>query len=434
MHSEHGFFAKLVYQIKQRQQNRTNPERLRVNVIIKDAVSLETARDIIQRFSIAIEAYEKLQMELNDYLEQKKYNKAYSFIEYSKLWGYKSSEVHDLNNPFAIKDDGFTELKNMRKYVMQRGMYPHSGRVHTKRWKFYRRNLLQKLPFEQYMDISLEELADRSQQSFNKKSKFRPIGWETYMASKLRRLPDRSCFGIDRNGKSLYVVIKNGISTEEQNQVLSALMNILIQFPEQRPNKRDARHKNNHDVFVYHLIDWCPKGHPDQPCVSKQTLANGRVLAVDSIIQLTQALKRTRIELSAMLEAINPEIYQQMRDDVTYGSTLAYQRLLQTCQEDTYLGEVFNTGCIANHRDWNDIKAGLSGMSCFGHFVGGDLCLPDLGIKIPYQPGTLILLSTQALEHFIGNFSGVRFGMVHCSHMARHKKNIERGLDARWVN
>lgn len=71
MHSEHGFFAKLVYQIKQRQQNRTNPERLRVNVIIKDAVSLETARDIIQRFSIAIEAYEKLQMELNDYLEQK---------------------------------------------------------------------------------------------------------------------------------------------------------------------------------------------------------------------------------------------------------------------------------------------------------------------------------------------------------------------------
>jgi len=245
---EYGFFAKLIHQIKLRRETILSTKNLRVSIELAKNTTIQTAQSIIKSFGIAVESHSILQSELQDYLTSKQFNKNYSFTEYTKRWGYKSSEIDELKNPFSLDKNTFGEVKKMRKYVMARGKYPRSGRIHTKRWKFYRKFLLPHLPFEQYTHVSLEELAGRSQASFNKKNKFQVQGWETYMASKLRKLPDRSCFGVDKNGKLLYLVIKQGITEEEQQEVLTALLNILAQFPGQKPNKRDARHKNDQDM------------------------------------------------------------------------------------------------------------------------------------------------------------------------------------------
>ena len=70
-------------------------------------------------------------------------------------------------------------------------------------------------------------------------------------------------------------------------------------------------------------------------------------------------------------------------------------------------------------------------MSCVGTFVGGYLCLPQLGIKIRYTPDMIVFLATREVEHFISNFTGVRFGMVHCCHWSRVKNRIG---EAQWYN
>jgi hypothetical protein len=103
----------------------------------------------------------------------------------------------------------------------------------------------------------------------------------------------------------------------------------------------------------------------------------------------------------------------------TASSTKAYQRLLRVCEQDVYLGCVLNTGRVRNHRDWSDVFCGLSAMTPLGHFVGGDLVFPQLGVRLVYSSGTLVMCATQAIEHYITAWHGIRIGTVHCSHEAR---------------
>jgi hypothetical protein len=61
----------------------------------------------------------------------------------------------------------------------------------------------------------------------------------------------------------------------------------------------------------------------------------------------------------------------------------------------------------------------VSVFTCFGNFQGGHLIHPELGIKIPYEPGDILLVRTYALEHFLEDFCGeYRFGMVHTLHQS----------------
>ncbi|KAK6825625.1 hypothetical protein PG987_013119 [Apiospora arundinis] len=44
------------------------------------------------------------------------------------------------------------------------------------------------------------------------------------------------------------------------------------------------------------------------------------------------------------------------------------------------------------HRDPSDVHGGFSGHFSFGQYTGGNLCLPQLGIKVPYAPGTCAIV------------------------------------------
>jgi hypothetical protein len=81
-----------------------------------------------------------------------------------------------------------------------------------------------------------------------------------------------------------------------------------------------------------------------------------------------------------------------------------------------YLGCVINTGRVQNHRDWSDVFCGLSTMTPLGHYVGGDLVFPQLGVQLVYPPGTLVMCLTQAIEHYITAWFGIPVSTVHCSH------------------
>lgn len=195
----------------------------------------------------------------------------------------------------------------------------------------------------------------------------------------------------------------------------------------------DVRHKEEEEVSVYHLMDWVPEGHMNEACASKQILANGKVFAVESIIRLTSALKSFRMNASAYFENIDNKMWKEYRD-VSDRCTQAYARLMKSSSDDSFIGVAINNGRVKNHRDWNDVKGGLSVLTSYGFFVGGELCLPQLGIKFTYQPGSAIFVSSESIEHFIAPYAGFRFGTVHCSHDSRRKlaekaRIIESELD-----
>ncbi|CAJ2507255.1 Uu.00g084410.m01.CDS01 [Anthostomella pinea] len=73
-------------------------------------------------------------------------------------------------------------------------------------------------------------------------------------------------------------------------------------------------------------------------------------------------------------------------------------------------------GYTQRHRDGNDIKGGLAGLCTLGSYTGGHLCIPQLGLKVPYQPGTCAIIRGTALEHLVQDYSGQRFFIIGTNH------------------
>lgn len=48
--------------------------------------------------------------------------------------------------------------------------------------------------------------------------------------------------------------------------------------------------------------------------------------------------------------------------------------------------------------------------------LGGNLCLPLFGCKVPYQPGSVALIRGHHLEHLVTDFTGPRYFVVGTNH------------------
>jgi hypothetical protein len=73
------------------------------------------------------------------------------------------------------------------------------------------------------------------------------------------------------------------------------------------------------------------------------------------------------------------------------------------------------------HRDTRDAMFGYAVIVTFGSFTGGEFVLPQLGLKFPHQPGDVIFVKGQLLQHFVTEWKprgegGERFCITHFSH------------------
>ena len=67
---------------------------------------------------------------------------------------------------------------------------------------------------------------------------------------------------------------------------------------------------------------------------------------------------------------------------------------------------------VLPHRDGGDVEDGWVIMTVFGDFEGGYLCLPDLGVRVPFQPNDVVIFRSALLEHYITAFKGQRYSAV----------------------
>jgi hypothetical protein len=60
------------------------------------------------------------------------------------------------------------------------------------------------------------------------------------------------------------------------------------------------------------------------------------------------------------------------------------------------------------HVDWNDNLHKYAIVFCAGDYVGGEFCVPQLGVRVPLRPGSVIAVRTRLLAHCSAPLSGRR--------------------------
>ncbi|RYP93432.1 hypothetical protein DL770_000475 [Monosporascus sp. CRB-9-2] len=60
------------------------------------------------------------------------------------------------------------------------------------------------------------------------------------------------------------------------------------------------------------------------------------------------------------------------------------------------------------HCDKTDVKHGFAALLPLGNYTGGNLCFPQLGLKLEYKPGACAIFRVAELEHFVENWHGYR--------------------------
>lgn len=69
------------------------------------------------------------------------------------------------------------------------------------------------------------------------------------------------------------------------------------------------------------------------------------------------------------------------------------------------------------HRDFRDIQDGWCALAYFGDFTQGDLCLPQIDVRLGAGPGDVILIRSGALIHFVDEWVGQgRYVIVYFTH------------------
>ncbi|KAI0394287.1 hypothetical protein F5Y17DRAFT_466372 [Xylariaceae sp. FL0594] len=63
-----------------------------------------------------------------------------------------------------------------------------------------------------------------------------------------------------------------------------------------------------------------------------------------------------------------------------------------------------------------DVKFGFASLVALGEYTGGDLCFPQLGIKLPYQPGDCVTFRGAEMEHFVTDWHGNRIFLLYTNH------------------
>jgi hypothetical protein len=124
--------------------------------------------------------------------------------------------------------------------------------------------------------------------------------------------------------------------------------------------------------------------------------------------------------MSAWFKALDEECYQEYRAHFKYMASITRLCGLEVSKVQCWLGlAVLRNLQVFNHKDKGDVRDGWVGMTCFGDFTGGELCLPQLSLKLDFKPGDVILFRSSVLEHWVNECNGPRSSFVFFSHFTK---------------
>ncbi|KAI1081826.1 hypothetical protein F5B20DRAFT_588382 [Whalleya microplaca] len=140
---------------------------------------------------------------------------------------------------------------------------------------------------------------------------------------------------------------------------------------------------------------------------------------------LEAVLGTTTSLLGFLMRNLDPNHYQDCRDII---ENLPEYYRMRTDEEDFISLFVLGVnGYTQRHSDTNDIAGGMAGLVTLGDYKGGNLCLPQFGLKVPYVPGTCAVIAGDVLDHLVTDYSGTRFFLIGTNHEST-KRYIWRNI------
>jgi len=199
-----------------------------------------------------------------------------------------------------------------------------------------------------------------------------------------------------------------------------------------KDSKQDQRHPFSarlgrlfgNRLGIRHCGMWLSTGHPhDPPSVSRDIIGTATLLRAATV--LFKGLGLLTFELSMLFCAFDPHTWIAARQFIA--ALNHFHPDFEHCRVGNFecwshRAFLFNLDTHA-HRDLRDVRDGYATIAVFGSFRGGEFVVPELGIKFPFQPGDVIFIKGQMLQHFVTPWTGKegkgeRFCITHFTHQA----------------
>jgi hypothetical protein len=173
-----------------------------------------------------------------------------------------------------------------------------------------------------------------------------------------------------------------------------------------------------------HCGMWPATGDPNElPFVSSDVIHTPTLLRAAAT--LFQHLRLLTVELSILFCAFDCRAWSIARQFIA--ALNHFHPDFSTCRVGRFecwahRALLFNLDTHA-HRNLRDDRDGYAAIAVFGSFTGGEFVIPQLGIKFPFQPGDVIFIKGQMLQHFVTEWTGKegkgeRFCITHFTHQA----------------
>jgi hypothetical protein len=234
----------------------------------------------------------------------------------------------------------------------------------------------------------------------------------------------------DADGVKLVQYFPHLYTPEMLRPILDELDILLSKFPPLEPPEREKR-SSKFKEWKDHLGDGVPTGvirltyhhqvgHPhDPPGPSADFASRSGIRTIGAMnFRKSSVIRQLSDHISIIFASIDPKSWREYRDAYIRMSDMF--PLLNECNTDP-LAKSIKTGqhihCFVGlhllvnilttiHRDVKDPPEGWVAMLVFGNFKRGNLCIPDLGLKLLYQAGDIVFMRSWALKHFITEYKG----------------------------
>jgi hypothetical protein len=164
---------------------------------------------------------------------------------------------------------------------------------------------------------------------------------------------------------------------------------------------------------VYHFCLWKKQGYPNSDPLCSAHICNRGSERLNLVFDFFQAIAPLIQTVGILFASVDRELYQKYFDTYNAWCKNKIYQVFQVADRACFLGlAVLRNARVGPHKDNNDIKDGWVAMFCFGKWDGGELVVPALKVKIPFQQGDMIFMRSAVFEHWVQPFAGHRTSFV----------------------
>jgi hypothetical protein len=260
-----------------------------------------------------------------------------------------------------------------------------------------------------------------------------------------------SCILLDANDEIIGVLVKNGASLLHsgisdyvplEKSVAVAAIEKMGRYLRPVPAENDYRYIHNehrqaekgfhaaHPEILFgtlHLGIWFMLGHESDSTNLGLGLYNqiptfetcgGRPGAMkkkrfEAATQFLDDITESVIACAAVFKAAFPEKYDEARSHHRQFVDGPGQMLNQNSElECQNMVVVVANVAVSNHKDPGDSKSSVTTEIASGQWLGGDMCLPQLDVRLEIEDGDVFVLMANTVEHGLTEIIGDRFAVI----------------------